>query len=189
MTDDREESSLRLEKFRDYLTLLARQQLRDRYRGKLDLSGVVQQTLLEAHQAHSQLKPMNDAQTAGWLRRVLANNLADELRKMMTGKRGMDRELSLHAALEQSASQLEALLPADDVTPSKQVQRAELLLQMAGALGKLPEAQRQAIELHHFQGMSLLEVAAEMGTTKPAVAGLLHRGLKRLRELLNTENE
>jgi hypothetical protein len=54
-----------LERFRAYLALLARLQLDPRLQGKVDLSGVVQQTLLEAHQAWAQLEQMNEAQRAG----------------------------------------------------------------------------------------------------------------------------
>jgi RNA polymerase sigma-70 factor, ECF subfamily len=184
MSDQGDERGKPLEKFRDYLALLARQHVKGGFHGKIDLSGVVQQTLLEAHQAYSRLEPLGDAQKAGWLRQALANNLADEYRKLATGKRNVGRERSLQTALDQSASRLEGLLVADQSTPSHQVERAELMLHVTRALQALPPAQRQAIELHHLQGLSLVEVAAEMASTKPAVAGLLHRGLKKLRELL-----
>jgi RNA polymerase sigma-70 factor (ECF subfamily) len=181
MTDERGHP---LEKFREYLAVLARQQVRGRLGGKVDLSGVVQQTLLEAHQAYRQLEPLHDAQKAAWLRQALANNLADEFRKLATGKRDADRECSLQAALEQSASRLEGLLAADQSTPSRQVQRAELMVHVARALEQLPDAQRQAIELHHLRGLPLADVAAALDSTRPAVAGLIHRGLKKLRRLL-----
>ena len=35
--------------------------------------------------------------------------------------------------------------------------------------------------MHHLQGRPLAEIARELDTTKAAVAGLLHRGLKSLR--------
>jgi hypothetical protein len=38
------------ERFRGFLSLLARVQSAGRWQGKIDLSGVVQQTLLEAYQ-------------------------------------------------------------------------------------------------------------------------------------------
>jgi RNA polymerase sigma-70 factor (ECF subfamily) len=173
-----------LEQFRDYLIVLARQQVRGRLAAKVDLSGIVQQTLLEGHQAGQQLEALDDAQKAVWLRHALANNLADEFRKLATGKRDVARERSLQNQLEQSASRLEGLLAADQSTPSRQALRAEMMLRVAQALERLPEAQRQAVELHHLRGLPLQEVADALNSTKPAVAGLLHRGLKKLREIL-----
>ncbi len=174
----------RLERFREYLCLLARLQVDEPLRAKIDLSGVVQQTLLEAHQAREQLRGHSDAQQAAWLRRILANNLADEVRKLGTAKRDLGREHSLEGAVEASSARLEQWLAAEQSSPSQQAARHEQMARLAEALAALPEQQRRAVELHHLQGRPLVECAAELGCSKPAVAGLLHRGLKRLRELL-----
>jgi RNA polymerase sigma-70 factor (ECF subfamily) len=58
------------------------------------------------------------------------------------------------------------------------------LVFLADALTKLPADQRQAIELHHLQGCPLAEVARQLDRSKGAVAALLFRGLRKLREVL-----
>lgn len=97
-----------LEKYRDYLHLLARLELDQRFEGKLDLSGVVQQTLLEASRGLRQFRGQSEAEVAAWLRRILANNLTDEVRKLGAQARNVVRERSLDAALEESSSRIEA---------------------------------------------------------------------------------
>ena len=81
---------LPLERFRTYLVLLARLHLADR--PKLDASDVVQQTLLEAHRKRAQYRGATDAELAGWLRRMLACELADALRGLGRAKRDVARE-------------------------------------------------------------------------------------------------
>ena len=71
-----------LEGQRNYLLLLARLQVGPALRNKIDLSGVVQETLLEACQAGPQFDALEAGQRAAWLRRALAHNLADEVRKV-----------------------------------------------------------------------------------------------------------
>jgi RNA polymerase sigma-70 factor (ECF subfamily) len=171
-----------LERFRAYLHLLLRGQLDPRLQGKLDLSGVVQQTLLEAYQA---LRSAGDpALTAAWLRQILANNLRDEVRKLRCGARDVGREQSLEAGLATSSARLEAWLVAPHSSPSERAQANEQALRLAEALAQLPTAQREALVLQHWHDWSLAEIAAHLGRTPAAVAGLLHRGLKQLRKSL-----
>jgi RNA polymerase sigma-70 factor (ECF subfamily) len=117
MSGEIEVQAGRLERFRAYLQLLARVHLAPRLRGKVDLSGVVQQTLWEGHRALGASPPPDDAQLAALLRRLLANNLADEVRKCYAGMRDAGRERSLDVALEESSARLEALLAADQSSP------------------------------------------------------------------------
>src|SRR5262245_24913874 len=114
-----------LERFREFLSLLARLQLAPRLQGKVDLSGVVQQTLLEAHQAFDQLQAWDESQQAAWLRKALAHNLTDEVRKLRTAGRDVAREQPLEAALERSSARLEAWLAADQSSPSQRAVRQE----------------------------------------------------------------
>jgi RNA polymerase sigma-70 factor (ECF subfamily) len=120
-----------------------------------------------------------------WLRRALANNLADALRKRHAGKRDAAREWSPEAAVERSSDRPEAWLAADQSSPSQKAARNEELLRLAAALAALPADQRYAVERHYLHGTPLAAVAAELGRTKPAVAGLLHRGLGTLRAILD----
>jgi RNA polymerase sigma-70 factor (ECF subfamily) len=186
MTQHASEPPERLERYRQYLALLARLQLDERLRARVDLSGVVQQTLLEAYLARDQM-PQDEDELARWLRRILANNLRDEVRKHHAQARQVQREQSLQAALEASSQRIEAWLAAEQTSPSQQASRKEALVRLAAALGELPEDQRRAIELHHLQGLSLAEVAMQMQRSRGAVAALLFRGLSGLRQRLGTE--
>ena len=172
-----------LERYRPYLLLLARMRLDLRLRGKLDASDVVQQTLLEAHQARGQFRG-TDGEAAAWLRQILSRNLANAVRDVLRDKRDVRREQSLEAAVEESSRRLEGWLAAEQSSPSARAERHEQGARLATALAELPEAQREALTLHHLEGRPLEEVARLIGRSREAVAGLIKRGLRTLRERL-----
>jgi RNA polymerase sigma-70 factor (ECF subfamily) len=180
---------LDLERFRSYLVLLARLKLDRKLRGKLDASDVVQQTMLEAHQGLESFRGDDVAAQAAWLRQILARNLANAVRDLTRAKRDVRKERSLQADLDASASRLEGWLAAEQSSPSQKMERHERALQLAEALAQVPEAQRDAVVLRHFQGLSLAEIAAQLDCTTAAVTGLLQRGLKNLRKLLAEGSE
>lgn len=177
----------RLERFRHYLTLLARMEVGPGNLRHVDASGIVNATLATAHQQWDRFRGTNDAELAAWLRRMLACNLADAFRGIHRQKRDVRRERSLDAGLDQSCTRLEDWLVALQTSPSAKAVRSEQLMRLAWALGELPEDQRNAVELHHLHGCPISELAELLDRSKPSVAGLLRRGLERLRELLHEQ--
>jgi RNA polymerase sigma-70 factor (ECF subfamily) len=110
----------------------------------------------------------------------MANTLTDALRKY--GAEAGD--VTLEQALQDSSARLEALLAADVRSPGQQAIHQEELLRLSEALARLPDDQRLAVEMKHLQGYPVEEIARHLGRSKTAVGGLLRRGVKKLRELL-----
>jgi RNA polymerase sigma-70 factor, ECF subfamily len=106
------------------------------------------------------------------------------MRRLRADRRDVGREQTIEAALEASAASVASWLAADQSSPSHRADRDEQVLRLSIAVAELPDGQRQAVELHCFQTKLLAEIAIAMGKTTAAVAGLLKRGLRQLREHL-----
>jgi RNA polymerase sigma-70 factor (ECF subfamily) len=169
-----------LEGYRNYLRLLARLQLDPRFLGKVDPSDLVQESLLKAHQNLAGFEWRSDAELAAWLRKILANTLTDTVRRFRAGQ----RDVGLERSIEDSSARIEQLLAGSSADPIEYVMYQERLMLLADALAELPEDQRTAIELKHLQGFNVSEICTQLDRSRASVAGLLRRGLERLRELL-----
>jgi RNA polymerase sigma-70 factor (ECF subfamily) len=174
-----------LERYQALLRLRVRQiHLDPRMKPRFDSSDLVQETLLKAHKNLNHFRGKTEAELVKWLEKILANTLADQVRKAKTGKRDLSLEQSLKAIVAESSCRLEAFLTADQSTPSQQAQRHELLARTTEAVDRLPEDQRDVVILRDLMNMSVSEIAEQLGRTEKSVAGLLLRGRHKLRELL-----
>lgn len=178
-----------IEGYRGYLVALARLQVAARpwLAAKLDASDIAQQTLLKAHAAREQYRGNTPGEMVVWLRQILTRTLANELRAMGQAKRDVGAERSLEVDVDASSCRLDAWLAADHTSPSGRAERGERLATLANAVEALPPDQREIVLFKHCHGLTLNELANRTERTPAAVAGLLRRGLERLRELLGED--
>jgi RNA polymerase sigma-70 factor (ECF subfamily) len=162
-------------------------QLGSRLRGKLDPSDLVQQTLLQAYASLERFRGGSEGELAAWVRTILAHQLTRVVREYARDKRDLSRERSLEAALEQSSACLAAWLSDGQSSPSEQAIQNEQAVRLAAAIERLPEAQREALVLQYWQGWTTARIAEHLGRSPAAVAGLLQRGLRDLRQQLRDE--
>jgi RNA polymerase sigma-70 factor (ECF subfamily) len=170
------------EAYRGYLLMLARLQMDASLQRIIDPSDVVQQTLLRAHERREQFRGESDGERAAWLRQILARSMIDALRKY--GRESDRRGQSVELALEQSSCRLDALLAASTSSPGAKAEHQEQLMRLATALDRLPEDQRRAVELRHLNELPIAEIGRLMDRTTAAVGGLIQRGLRSLRAML-----
>ncbi len=173
-------------KYEPYLRMLARTQMRKAYQARIGASDMVQQAMLQAVQGLDGFRGATEAEFRGWLRQILARHLCHLDRDLHRDKRDIRREQSMEQKLAQSSMRLEGLLAGDGPTPSQNVAISEHVLKVAEAVERLPESQREAVRLHYLEGLKLSEVAEKLEKSTGAVAGLLHRGMKTLRQQLDS---
>ena len=174
-----------LNSYTGYLTVLARVQIGRRLQGKVDAADVVQEVFLDAHRQISQFRGITEGEFSGWLRRILAGQIALLLRRYLgTQGRDMNLERELALQIDQSSMILDRGLVADSSTPSQHASRREQSVLLAEALGRLPEDYREVIILRHLESLNFHEVSQRMGRSEDSVQKLWVRALASLRRSL-----
>ena len=111
------------------------------------------------------------AEFEAWVRVVAKNTLADELRRITALGRDPGREQALAAPLV-----------ADTSTPSRAMMRKERILRLMEVIETLPKDQALALRLIYLSHMAIPDVAEIMGKTESVVAGLVKRGMAKMRK-------
>ena len=121
---------------------------------------------------------------------MLKNNVATAVtRHITTQKRSVRREVDASPAPGQGSHPGGWIqqLPGSKTSPSGVVIRSEAVVALLDALHQIPETQAEAIRLRYMEGLSLSEIVERMGKSDTAVAGLLKRGLQKLRVIMKSD--
>jgi RNA polymerase sigma-70 factor (ECF subfamily) len=173
------------ERYRPLLHLQIRLlQLAPQFRRRFDSSDLVQEALLRAHRHGDRFRGGTEPELIRWLQEILKNVVADKVREATAGKRDLRLEQSLQDAVAESSTRLERFLAASAPSPGQHAERRELLLRLAAAIDQLPADQRDVVLRRDLGGDPVARIAEHLGRTEKAVAGLLLRGRRKLRELL-----
>ncbi|HVV38903.1 MAG TPA: RNA polymerase sigma factor [Candidatus Paceibacterota bacterium] len=116
-----------------------------------------------------------------FLYRTLHNLIIDEYRKM--------KSLSLEALVQndEGGGDIESLMPADETnTLEAAIDRFEGSRALE-ALKKLPDTYREVLVMRYVDSLSPKEIADAIGESENAVSVRVHRGLKKLKTLLEPE--
>ena len=174
-----------LERYRNYLQLLARLEIGRRLQNKVETGDLVQETFLEAHRNLEQFRGQSEREFVAWLRSILAAKVHHVLRHYLgTQGRDLRREQPLHFNLDQSSRILDRGLIAMGSSPSQQVARRESGVLLAEALARLPEDYREVVVLRNLEDLSFPEVATRMERSVDSVQKLWVRALTQLRRTM-----
>ena len=172
----------KLATFRPDLVRLASRRLKGRLPSRVDPSDVVQQTLMEAHESLSGFRG-DDHELWPWLAQILKRNVANLIRDhVFAQRRSTTREQGITVANDHGSP---ALATSEQSSPSQKAIRLESDQQLAAALAQLPPDQQTALRMRHFEKKSLAEIAVFLDRSPAAAAGLVKRGLSKLREILS----
>ncbi len=139
-----------------------------RYLRNQDAEDLAQETFIKAFMNRAKFNP--DRPLLPWLMTIARNLCIDRLRKKTPDLLPPDSPVT---AVDNSPSVEDELSVKQDLS------------QLARALEKLPEGQREAISLCYVDGLSYQETAEVLDVPIGTVMTWLHRGRAKLRELVN----
>ena len=148
------------------LEALVRLKLGSALRRRVEVDDIIQETLVGAYDSIGTVRSPDESTFFRWLSGIANHVIFNEARRQK----------------RRPTVPLEGNARTEDPSPSKGVRRDERFERLAEAFDSLSPEHQEVILLARIEGLSQAEVAERMERTQGAVAQLLWRALKRLRQ-------
>ena len=143
----------------------------------------MQLSFLEAFRDLADFRGQSVGEFASWLRTLLEHNASRLAERHLDAQRRSLRRES-QSSTESGQRRMIESAPHEQSSPSRRAMRGEDAVWLATALAQLPEDQAEAIRLRHLEGLSLKQMSERLRRSETAVAGLVKRGLQKLKTML-----
>jgi RNA polymerase sigma-70 factor (ECF subfamily) len=173
--------------YRSRLKKMVRLRLNRRLQGRVDDSDILQDAYLDAARRLPDYLQDPRAPFFLWLRRITGDKLLEVHRAHLgTQIRDVNREISLHRGALPGANSIslaEQLL-GRLTSPSQAAIKAEMRIRLQEALNSLEPLDREVLSLRHFEQLTNIEAAQELGLEPSAASKRYIRALARLQKIL-----
>jgi RNA polymerase sigma-70 factor (ECF subfamily) len=139
-----------------------------------DAQEILQETFVKVWTSARMFDSVRGSDLA-WLISVARSRGIDKLRsRRIRGEREHEagREISIHSSF------------VEKTTGAEEAMRSQERTAVRSALSQLPEAQRRALELAYFEGLSQSEIAERLAEPLGTIKTRMQLGMKKLRESL-----
>lgn len=145
-----------------------------------DAEEIIVDALVRAYQALGQYDSsrIETLELRPWLYQITLNVFRNRVRS---------RRLPVVSYDEPEGPQVPEMPGDRSVQPEAALERAELRDTLATALARLPERERIAVTLRHVQGFAYGDMAALLEQPVGTVKAHVHRGVRRLRQILQDD--
>jgi RNA polymerase sigma-70 factor (subfamily 1) len=165
-------------RYQPRLGVLIHYRLGEALRRHCDVDDLLQEVFLTASRDVARFTYRSPGSFFRWLARIASHVIVDAARNAGRLKRDGGHPVGFR-----TPSNPEGFEPVDSQTPSRLFRYQEETSRLLARLDSLPQDYRDVILLAKFEGLSTTEICERMNKTREQVAMLLHRALKRYREL------
>jgi RNA polymerase sigma-70 factor, ECF subfamily len=180
-TGDRQSLEQLFDSCRDYLLLIANQQLEKKLQAKIGPSDVVQESLITAHRKLDQFTGASRPELLAWLRGILINDMRMARRQYSAIKRSVNQE----ARFDFESGAAPPIID-DHFTPATQASVNEQSVLLNLAIAQLDEDYQTVIRKRNWQQMSFNEIANDLGRSPDAVRKLWARAIVALEKAVSS---